>query len=325
MIPGEFERNSDLVGRLMDATARVECQYTRDASFVDVKLRNVASTIRSRIGFGRLSDSPWSSRFSPLVLTYPRLQSESFGPIPNDVLDRATLAHLYFLIFSVLDDRRRDGQVSMSPEEVEYSAWIFRRGLDLLGEIVDEKELEWLANTVQQRYEESHCKLDASAWDPARGFRDEAKHVVVGRSYWGLLSTLAITHRFSEVPDTIAQVIEAFEVLVWGIQWADDIEDWRDDLRTGDDNLLLLSLGAALTDAHECARQISDQRAIQKGCEEVRASFAHAARIQEKLGCETLAALIVDRSHNLIAVEHDAIGECSRDILAQEILSGRSA
>ncbi len=305
--------------------AQIEAEYQRDLMCAPRHLTVAREGLTRRIGFGSDAAAEWPRRFTPMVLLYPSLQAEAFPPIALGAAQRATLAHVYFLIFSVLDDRRRDGQIVLTPAELEFTAWLFERGLEILGEFVPEPELEQIAASVLERYERGHVKLNrlgAGEGVPQK----QMSAIVVGRSYWGVLATQGL---FQACPEMRPDVIRAFESLVWGIQWVDDIEDWRDDLMTQDDNLMMLamdpqSLQVAAAAPPEMrrgivAKTILEQGAISHATSQARIAFDAAATAQEQLGCRTMAELIRERAGALAGIEREAIRQCEEDVLVMEL------
>jgi hypothetical protein len=260
-----------------------------------------------------------------MVRLYPALQADVVDGLTPNHIERATLAHLYFLIFSVLDDRRRDGQVELTHAELEFTVWHFERGLEILGEFVPESELKRLAVLVLERYERSHEKLNREN-ECTRGFSEETCDIVVGRSYWGALATLALLHAH---PEAQANVINAFEPLVWGIQWVDDVEDWREDIVTGDDNLMMLTIAASIPRTLEkpsevcqrviAAKAILARDAIPRAIAQARAAFEIAADVQTRLGCTALAQLIRERADSLAPIESNAVRQCKADALIGDL------
>lgn len=297
--------------------------YRRDLECAPAHLAAVRDGLLRRIGFGRDDSADWPRRFSPLVLLYPELQTERIASVAPEAAARAALAHMYFLVFSVIDDRKRDVQIVLTPEELEFAAWLFERGLQLLSGLIPDEELETLAGLFADRYEQGSQKLNREG-SALNLTIEECRDIVVGRSFWGLFATLTLL-LLKTKPQVRVEIARAFEWLVWGIQWADDIEDWRDDLRTGDDNLLLLHAQLPVADPvavslevrfADTSQVLLDQNAIFCACEQAHAAFMTAADIQERIGCSTLASLIRERAMDLDRISLEAVRACENDVLA---------
>jgi len=288
----------------------LEVQFDQDALTMPAELAASATSVRRRVGFGKNPDSRWSRRFTPLVLFYPLLQLEGTAELEPRARKPALLSHLYFLVFSVLDDRRRDAQVDLGSAETQYTGWCFDRGLELASSLGPSVDFRCLVEEMASRYELGNS---AAGKSPAAS-RDRPDPAVVGRSIWGALVPVVLLLERTDRSEYVIQSIRAFEWLIYGIQWADDIEDWSDDMLTGDDNLLLRDVREHKHRTPQrggtYARHILDSRAIQNGVQRARQAFTEAESIQASLGCKTLARMIHERSRNLLQVQELALKSC---------------
>lgn len=286
----------------------IECRAMRD-DFAALLRRaparffDVAENLVGKIQFNRATIiHGWPAQFTPMVGLYPYLQSEALEMVDEDALRLIGLGHLLLLIHSVIEDRQLDQQIGFDPEELLLSKFLLHEGLRLMRTTLGSRAVEFdqWTETLMKRYISSQMgkKRCLGLGKACVGSVGETESLAAGRASLGALGAMAIGLKASRSTAKIQVLLEAFDFVAIGLQWADDEADWSEDLRNGQENLLLRLMRADGIDIPlRCSMRIkrawignkvtADWRilALGRGCENLR----HAVAAQRALGAPTLA------------------------------------
>ena len=269
----------------------------------------------------------WTARFAPLTLLYPLLQAEGLGEVYPVRARRATLAHHFILVHAFLDDRREDRQIELDPQEIEFMERMLSEGVALLDEIGDDSDaVAKITDAFVQSYRASQ---HASFVDPKAPGEMLAPSrvwsIAATRAAYGALSVLILAGSSKCTERALRVIKNAFDALVVGLQWADDLEDWREDLEVGDENLLLLMLRQSGPDpyAHpddglriaNVGHALAEHAIMSHAVDQARRHFEFAARRQRSLGCPTLVGLIEGNIARLDGLERRHVVRVGVEVL----------
>jgi hypothetical protein len=260
----------------------------------------------------RRSEVSWPASFAPLVTLYPLLQSEPFQERIVPAAQQACLPHLLLLVHTFIEDHHLDQQRATSRGELLFSKQLFCDGQAMLRALAEDRR--WLQATLDRAIEEygrselfSFSRRRPAEWPAVRrAVAGRAK--LAGAAYQCLLRLAGASGEQIEAAD------RAFDALVVGLQWEDDLVDWRDDLATHSDNLLLWHLGNAKGEVPSApdavAAELSAAGIIRQAVAAARAEWQAAAELQRELGAVTLADLVEER-----CVRLEALGEGTLDTI----------
>lgn len=217
---------------------RIQASFDAYLSQLPEALRCASSDLNARIAFSKGTSASWSSRFSPMVAAFPSLHKLEIQRHNDSELE---LAHFLLLIYSFCDDRILDGQVRATYREhiflnrilLDATAILLRSGR---GTVQHAKVLDRLHAYFNSQVEEYGTTGNIT--------HRQIKTLASARAGCGLLAVLSKTHLAGVDARLQRIIVNAFDCLTTGLQWADDMEDWQDDLSTGDENLLVLLLNA---------------------------------------------------------------------------------
>ena len=273
---------------------------------------NLLRKLRSKEG----SPSIWAEQFGVLTVLYPLLQAETLQEKNRDELRQANLIHLCLLLYAFVDDRICDGQVSLNEEEVRFVEELRSLSLNaLIQNCHDTPEFEtWMTSrqeTYQKELENSYSAIGAG---PTGLERSEAFHIASTRAAYGAFAAIAVLHGNRADDARIRIARNAYDSLVTGMQWIDDLKDWRDDLVLGDENLLLTTLrivGAADIGAlleSKCENEVGlalyEFGVFNVAIQHATRWLELAAHRQVTIGCPQLASLIRNRISDGEALLH---------------------
>ena len=129
---------------------------------------------------------------------------------------------------------------------------------------------------------------------------------VAGRAKLAALTSECLLRLAGASERQLAAADAAFDALVVGLQWEDDIVDWSEDFATQSDNLLLWLLaretGSVPADAEGTERALAVNDIATMAFASARAEWSAAADLQRQLGAVQLAGLIDDRIERLEAL-----------------------
>lgn len=222
---------------------RLQARFDRFPESMTEASRNTLDTLRLR----PTEDGAWTGQFTPMVLLYPWLQAQGESALGEDAVFTANEAHVMLLIHAFIDDRLRDGQISDDGDLAQFGAFLLEDAKRLLLRTDDEgasrRAEHWGRISEAYRRAQSEGYLQEEAMGGSRLSEERIQTIAGGRGALGLLATSLL---FSGEPNgdacCINQIEQAFWPVATGLQWMDDIEDWREDLDTGDENLLLVIL-----------------------------------------------------------------------------------
>lgn len=281
----------------------------------------------TRIGIRPNSEPRWVSQFSPLTLLYPLLQAEGFDDIDIESARSATLAHLFILIYAFLDDRRTDGQIVLDQDEKLFAKRMLSEGLVLLEEIHSNSTSAvcWIRKLSYDYRYLSVERYPLETYDSGNTMSIKLKQIVAGKASMGALSVMALSSSRISDAKAISAIMSAYDSLVVGLQWADDTEDWRDDLRRNDENLLLNMLASVSFDPYE--QRNGRIGFLRTGCAIVRHCIFgraigeagillnRAANEQKNLKCYTLERLIRQVINTIASAEDRLVSRAASDVI----------
>lgn len=270
------------------------------------ELKEASRSLNRIVGIRKGSPDDWTTRFDHLTLSLPMLHRELYRSDAKE--DNVALSHLLFLICAFVDDRLLDRQLSISRPQHLFLQRIWFDASAILRDTIRDA---WGRNEVIRRLSEyAHAQLtrygslsqDSAVWH--RG----VKTLSSGRAAFGVLATVGLLSKY-RVPDNQRRIaLNAFDCLVTGLQWADDMEDWRDDLATGDENLLFewARMNSGITPLGQPVSQVALSLVQTEACAHAGRFATHwlvAARNRyRRLGCveisecvETILPVVQDR------------------------------
>lgn len=313
-----------LIVQLDEETARLESAFEVRLRSIPGPYSEISEDLLGRFGIRPTERRTWTARLAPLTLLYPLLQTEGFSQMEQRLPRDATVAHLFLLIHTFLCDRSLDGQLTLSHRETAFMNQMRIEGLTLLNElgIGHKRRLEQILNR----------------WTPARlapclpheskiaGQAGWAKEVATASASLGVLSTVALAEYRGCDARTLRVIANAFDCLVTGLQWTDDMDDWREDLELGDQNFLLTSLrirgaksdgrAAAVNREAQVADSLCSNHVFELASDQARRWFGLALRRQRALRCVTLSTLIEERIEKLEFLEGQALA-AAHGVIAQ--------
>ena len=271
----------------------------------------------------------YSGNFSPLTVNFADLQMHSDG-YGADVESSFFWAHLLLVFHSFVMDHEADGQMVVDRVDRLVSNRLLVEGLTMLEDATGgDARVRDAIRAVYREHASANAARYIVAEDPDRSpIPDERVFdVASGRAALGFAATHALALHRGLADDTILQMRRAYDCLVVGLQWCDDLDDWREDLHTGDENLLLIRLRERRLDAY--AHPDNDLRHANVGhalvahglvdhaLAQATVLYSEALAIQESLGCVALADLIRKRIEALVPIRDNVLSLIDEDIMAQ--------
>lgn len=205
-------------------------------------LRELSHSIIRRAGFREDVDARkgWLSQFDTLTLLYPSLQSDALASSDTELLRQCNTLHSLYLVHSVLEDRILDSQVDDTPSFHIYDKLILLHAEHLYHSLAP-KECEWWAGLhhlyLRSQMAQVSGHVDSNSNWELRLSQIEAD--AAGRAALGFLATSAMLSSLGVRKDRVEMVFDAFNQIATALQWCDDFEDWRDDVRTSRPNLMI--------------------------------------------------------------------------------------
>jgi hypothetical protein len=200
--------------------------------------RSVAEQALRRLDLRPLRELPLVRNFSPIVVLYPTLIAEGIGEIEEEVVARATLAHLLFLIHAFLDDRYRDAELEPSPRELAFCHRLFSEGaLQLVHALGETKLVRELTSARQAEYLVGQTARYHDSRGHLRSWR-EIRAIVIARAVLGSIAWEALAIHAAVPTARFQELVEGYRSLVVGMQWEDDLVDFRADRERRAENLL---------------------------------------------------------------------------------------
>ncbi len=285
-----------------DLTARFEHQICAD----DRRLLLVSSGLCRKLCIRPESPRNWSDQFAEVTLRYPSLQSEK-RPVSIAQVREADLAHLCFLIHTFAEDRLLDRQAIFDRSEFLFVKQLCVEGMSILQGLAAGCGAFVRTQLVQsRRYSRAQTEeYDTHAGGESKFERSTILRIAAGRAAYGILAPVALLMAGGATEKQIRIAVNAFDCLVTGMQYVDDLKDWQEDLRTGDENLLLVALRQSgrnpyshpANDVREAnvGHALLEIGAVAAAASAAKRWFAAALRRQEMLGCQELAELIRQR------------------------------
>ena len=232
------------------------------------------------------------------------MQVEGLG-LESEILDQASLAHLMLLIHTFLEDRLLDGQTAFSRTEALFVKQLHLDGMDMLEDVAGESES---GAALMKQLHSDYFWAQTTTYlteDHSILVHDRVRRVATGRAAMGALASSALAARAGVDERTSRVMRNAYDCVVTGLQWADDMTDWREDLETGDENLLLLKLIEHGLDGYShpdnalrfpnVGHALRENGVIELSAKNAKRWFEYALQRQRELGCDELADLIEKR------------------------------
>lgn len=260
----------------------------------------------------RRGAASWPGSFSPLVSLYPMLQAEPFFDRLGIAARQACLPHLLLLVHSFVEDRILDRQRPSSRAELVFSKQLFCDAQSLLRVLAG--DAPWIQTCIDQANEE-YCRGELFSF-PLGGSAERwpsVRRAVAGRAKLAGVAYQCLLRLAGASAAQLAMADAAFDALVVGLQWEDDLVDWTDDVATQSDNLLLWHLersrGERLTSLEEIARAFKSGGVTRHALAAAKEEWRAAAELQREIGAPFLASLIDERIGRLEAFGERAL-EC---------------
>jgi hypothetical protein len=305
------------------------------SAIAEVDAGGVSEPLLARFRHRESNAGGWTGRFSELTLGYPGLQMRGLTPARPGVAGCGGVAHAMLLVYAFLDDRDCDGQQPLAVPERAFVDRLLDCGMDRLRAVAEragsiEDELDALVDEYRRglaaRYPDA---VPGGTIDRVAG------PIAASRACLGYAATLALSAAQGLDAQTRATLREAYDNLVVALQWLDDIEDWREDLETGDENLLfcLLRDAGLPVESHEKNRflipdvghALNETGALDHAFEAARQRLAHADRLQAALPFGAvrphlagMAATIPSAEHRIrLRIQHEVTGAFGEYLLAR--------
>ncbi len=304
---------------------RLRCDWDSCVVALPSMLRVAADELPGKLRLKKgASQADWIGQFTPLVLLYPQYQAEGFPEVPSEKCLRANVAHLHLLIYAFLEDRLRDGQVELTASELHFVDRMRRDGQSLLDGLgAPDPWVRSALRDLQDDFSQSHVlRYTASSAPSSRMRRSSIITIASQKASYGVLASFALLHTHGIRRGDLRKMKNAFDCLVTGLQWLDDLDDWQEDLLNGDDNLLVFTLGIGGCHIDPSLVYSQQQAAlghaiVRKGMVDYAIGQANrymeaAARKQRELGCVRLAALIEKRITLLPLLRTKALRELEK-------------
>lgn len=321
---------------MADAKVREESLTTLSSQF-DAYIKRLAPELQdASTRLGLMFDIPasetrsgWFGHFSPLALLYPQFQFDDVAEIPSEVMEQASLAHVQLLVHAVIEDRILDGQFQPSGVDVLFSKQLFTDALVTLMGIPNREQhpRDWIQHLLAAYSAAQTHVYEQSNGNAPRADRSAAlRSIVCGRGYLGLVATMNLAGVYVGDPRRVWSIRNAFDALMIGMQWADDLRDWQEDLAVGDVNLLLHSLKRTGLDPYQhpddevrtanVGHALLQSGALDRAVTHATRWFKIAAIRQREIGSHAMADLIESKTGPLSGwrrAQTEEIEACVRD------------
>lgn len=285
-----------------------------DAESVD---RQILKNMKLRPG----APPTWAEQFSPLTLLYPSLQCEGLRRTLGEDLPRANLAHLCLLIHSFQEDRLLDGQQKLGSRETIYMKELLLEGLSILRQLSRD---DALSEKIRQDYLRAYNIAQIDSYPAAISDRTVIRKsrvaaIATGRAAYGVLATVTLLRVARVHGRQLRTALNAYSCLVTGMQWADDLQDWKEDLSVKDENLLLVELKARGLDPYRDTNDemhvsnvgyaLQEQGIVELAFDQSNRWLQTALRRQRSLNCHQLVNLIGESIEQLPAIKASVVRE----------------
>jgi hypothetical protein len=254
----------------------------------------VAAAALERMAIRPGRDPAWTQRLSPLVALYPALQAQAATSFDPAAVEDLGLAHLQLMAHAFLSDRQLDGQLVLTPEECVLSTQSLLEGAATLARHAPDGRESAAATLRHLRRHHAAQLLPYPDDDPADLEELAVFRHIADRAVLGWLATATLLERS---PHLLEPAREAYDLLVVGLQWRDDVLDWEQDLHRAQENLLLRRLNLNVVDAIverdvDLERRLIEEGVYAESFARIDRYIGRAAEMQRQLGAVQLAALI---------------------------------
>jgi hypothetical protein len=292
---------------------RLEQEFEHVLASLGEGVAIVSAVLVQRIGLRPGAGSRWTFQFSPLTALYPLLQAEGLPGASQAIARRATLGHLCLMIHAFIEDRQFDKQIALTREEALFAKAMLLEGWDILHALpgLDESFRATAKHLMVEYWRSQRTRYEVP---PRNTLPDDyMRYAGSGRAAHGALAPLALACCSSEENGIVRMVREAFDQLATALQWADDIEDWTDDLESGDENFLLDTLRLRGLDAYaippspsrieKVGKALVVRGVVAEALAQARRWVTRAVDCQEDLRCYQLADMITENFQPLDTAE----------------------
>ncbi len=262
--------------------------------------RQVAESMPAKVKEGLASTERWTGCFSRLTLLYPLVQAEGLDGVDPEAARACSVAQSLFVLHAFIDDHLLDGQMTVERDEGLFDRWLVARALEILAENVG-RPLEVLRAQSAVHHDYMLTQTRSYLEPPPDLPKGEhwPRSAAAGRAGLGWLSTLALLRGSGCAEELVARAKQGFDHLFYGLQWMDDLEDWKGDLEEGRENLLLFELEAKhgvpradLGSEGEALAHLGRSGVLEGAMEAGKAEFELAQQIARELGCRAQAYLL---------------------------------
>lgn len=272
-------------------------------------LRDAAQTSLNLLGLRPDKGEGWSKQFTPLVLLYPSLQVEGLDGLDENDVRAAGEAHALLLIHAFIEDRLLDKQLQPDKATALFGSYALWEAnsillLELQADETFKKRLNsilseyWGAQNARYTYNDDGTPFPLAP--------ERTMEIASARAGLGFIATLALVGKVPGNEDLFETTNLCFKRVVTALQWLDDLDDWREDLDSGDENLLLLLLEQQsglnaydhpATGARDLnvAHALLNNAIFEAAAERAAQLFSEVRISQRQLDCPTMEALIGKR------------------------------
>jgi hypothetical protein len=273
--------------------ATIDRTYARFVSRLPAPLSPLAVDLPHRLGLTPHAGTPWSRVFNnPVVLGFPMLLLPGTKRVSPELAELAGAAHLFAIIGAFGMDRIEDGQIVVGPGERAIIDRVRRARDEALAPLLacargtfDYAEGERLtAESVEEE------RAVAAGREPAT----QERYLAVSWKKQGLAfpACLAAAAAAGFSPEAQRQVEAVVAGAALGLQYRDDVVDWKDDLAQGFAWAVALlaqpPAGPATVAAFE--ERLRAEGVLVHLLEMSSAAFSAAAEAASALGVEALAS-----------------------------------
>jgi len=273
----------------------------------------------------------WHDHFSAVTLLYANLHTECTS-IGMSVRREANLAQLCALVAAFTEDRVLDRQIQLTSIECIFLESVRSRANAFIQEL-DGRSFE--SRTYVERLRKRYAIAMGTdySWRGKRGLQYSAiRQVAPARGYVGACVPFALALSTGVGTGTIRRMQGAFDRLMLGLQWLDDLVDWREDLECHDVNLMLYLMREQGLDPYShpsndlrdanVGHALLERDLLELAAEQSIRWLEFASQMQCELHCPTLGGLIKDRIRTVRAKKKAENRRVESEVYAQLVARG---
>ncbi len=232
--------------------------------------------------------------FSDLTLFYPSILADDLGVSTSEFVESIQYVHFLFIIHTVLEDRLLDGQTRFVPDAyllnkyISEAGWIKSLGAAEKNGLLQEYQV-WATRLSREYMASQSQSLKAKR----NGFEtrvESLESLAARRGLLGFLSVALLSLKAKLSEQNRNRILTAYQSIVVALQWADDLEDWSEDQRLGNPNLVWASAtrnaskGLPVRDSIENAQAQISLETFAYGIQTAESRFQQAIRLHDDLG-----------------------------------------